>query len=188
MDLIDDTVVNPKNTSKGRLISFTAIIFFLALFAYALWPQLAVSRNAPTTLAPGAPAPGFIVPIYGGSDLSLAGLRGSVVVVNFWASWCGPCRLEAPTLQQAWQDYQGKGVHFVGVDIQDTAADAKAFTDEFKITYPNGPDVDNSIARSYRITGVPETFLIGKDGRLARQFIGPVDKAEVEAMLDQLAQ
>jgi cytochrome c biogenesis protein CcmG, thiol:disulfide interchange protein DsbE len=189
MDPISDNVPGPQPRppkSKGRVISVMSVLFFVALLAYALWPQMAVSRTGGASLAPGAPAPGFTVPVYSGGQLSLADLAGSVAVVNFWASWCGPCRLEAPTLQQIWQDYQAKGVRFIGVDIQDTPADAKAFTDEFKITYPNGPDVDNSISHAYRITGVPETFVIGKDGRLARQFIGPVDRAGVETLLDQL--
>jgi cytochrome c biogenesis protein CcmG, thiol:disulfide interchange protein DsbE len=186
MNTISDNVTGPEPKKAGRFISFVAVVFFLALLVYALWPELAISRNAPTSWVPGAPAPGFTVPVYGGGELSLAGLRGSVVIVNFWASWCGPCRLEAPTLQQVWQDYQGKGVRFIGVDIQDTPEAARAFTDEFHLTYPNGPDADNSIARAYRITGVPETFLIDKDGRLARQFIGPIDQATVEGMLDQL--
>ena len=134
----------------------------------------------------GGAAPDFKLPLYGSGDLSLADLRGSVVVVNFWASWCGPCRYEAPTLEQLWQEYRGQSVRFMGVDIQDTPEGAQRFIDEFHITYPNGPDQNNVIGRAYRITGVPETYLIGKDGRLAKQFIGPVEKAGFESAVNDL--
>jgi len=170
----------PKKSVSGR-VSVAATLFFGAVLVYALWPQIV----APPAGLGGA-APDFKIPRYAGGEMSLAGLRGSVVVVNFWASWCGPCRDEAPTLEQLWQEYQGKGVQFIGVDIQDTPEGAKGFIDEFHITYPNGPDPNNTIGRAYRITGVPETFLVGRAGRLAKQFIGPVDKAAVEAAVNDL--
>jgi cytochrome c biogenesis protein CcmG, thiol:disulfide interchange protein DsbE len=184
MEQASDNVVSrepaPKKSVSGW-VSVAAVLFFAAVLLYALWPQLA----APPA-NPGGAAPDFKIPRYSGGEMSLAGLRGSVVVVNFWASWCGPCRYEAPTLEQLWQEYQGKGVQFIGVDIQDTPEGAKGFIDEFHITYPNGPDPNNVTGRAYRITGVPETYLVGKDGRLAKQFIGPVDKAAFEAAVDDL--
>jgi cytochrome c biogenesis protein CcmG, thiol:disulfide interchange protein DsbE len=183
MEHTSGETVTQGQASKGvsGWITLGAVLFFGAVLIYALGPQIV----APPAVS-GGMAPDFKVPRYAGGEMSLAGLRGSVVVVNFWASWCGPCREEAPTLEQLWQEYQGRGVQFIGVDIQDTPEGAKGFIDAFHITYPNGPDPNNTIGRAYRITGVPETYLVGKDGRLAKQFIGPVDKAAFEAAVDDL--
>ena len=153
-------------------------IGILLIVGYALQPQI---------VSPiGGPAPNFVVPLFDGGDLALDDLQGSVVVVNFWASWCPPCREEAPVLERAWQDYKDKGVSFIGVAYKDNSAKAMAFNEEFNITYPTGEDQYGRIYRSYRVTGVPETFLIAKDGRLVKQFIGPVTDVNLEAALDEL--
>ena len=150
----------------------------LLIVGYALQPQL---------VSPiGSPAPNFVVSLFDGGELALADLQGSVVVVNFWASWCPPCREEAPILEQAWQDYKDEGVAFIGVAFKDNPAKAMAFNEEFNITYPTGEDPYSRISRSYRVTGVPETFLIAKDGRLVQQFIGPVTDVKLGAALDEL--
>jgi cytochrome c biogenesis protein CcmG/thiol:disulfide interchange protein DsbE len=111
-----------------------------------------------------------------------------VVVVNFWASWCAPCRDEAPVLERIWREYKDKGAILVGVNVNDVTTKAMAFIEEFNITYPNGPDPYNRISRAYGITGVPETFLIAKDGRLAKHYIGPISDARLRAALEELLQ
>jgi cytochrome c biogenesis protein CcmG/thiol:disulfide interchange protein DsbE len=90
-------------------------------------------------------------------------------VINFWASWCGPCRSEAPALQQVWEAYQDSGdVVLLGVDYVDNTQDALGYINEFGITYPNGPDLGTRISDMYHIQGVPETFVVGKDGTIFR--------------------
>jgi cytochrome c biogenesis protein CcmG/thiol:disulfide interchange protein DsbE len=94
----------------------------------------------------------------------LSQLRGQVVIINFWASWCPPCREEAAYLEQTWRKYEDKGVIFIGVDWVDTQKEALAYMKEFDLTYFNGPDLGTRVAEAYRIKGVPETFFVAKNG------------------------
>ncbi len=121
----------------------------------------------------GATVPDFSLTTFAGETVDIRDLRGQVVVVNFWASWCKPCEQEAAELEQAYQLYKDQGVAFLGVDYVDTDREAMAYLEKFGITYPNGPDLGTRISQAFRIRGVPETYLIGPDGRLVVIKIGP---------------
>lgn len=121
----------------------------------------------------GATVPDFTLTTFDGETVDIRDLRGQVVVVNFWASWCKPCEQEAAELEQAYQVYKDQGVAFLGVDYVDTDREAMAYLEKFGITYPNGPDLGTRISQAFRIRGVPETYLIGPDGRLVAIKIGP---------------
>jgi len=177
--MTDNTASSEKTGRAGWIVAAMAIGFVLIL-GYGL-------RSRSASLV-GAPAPEFALSLFDGGALSLADLRGSVVVVNFWASWCAPCRDEAPVLERVWLEYEDQGVVFVGVNFRDVPAKAVAFIEEFDITYPNGLDPYNRVSRAYGITGVPETFLIAKDGRLAEHHIGPITEAGLRAALEVLLQ
>lgn len=129
----------------------------------------------------GEPAPDFELLTYDGDLIKLADLRGQVVVINFWASWCIPCEAEAADLESTWQQYKDQGVVFLGVAYVDTETGARAFMDRFGLTYPNGPDLRTEISHRYRIKGVPETFVVGKDGILRKLFVGPTTAAALQA-------
>lgn len=134
-------------------------------------------------------APEFTLPLFEQFEqdqISLADLRGQVVVVNFWASWCVECYKEAELLEQAWQDYKDQGVMFIGVDYLDTDTEGLAYMAKYGITYPSGPDIGDKISQDYAITGVPETFFIDKDGNIAHVQIGPIGKAELYGLLEKL--
>lgn len=135
----------------------------------------------------GRPAIDFALNLFDGGTLSLSGLRGKPVVVNFWASWCPPCREEAATLEKTWRAYKDKGVVFVGVDIQDTEAAARAYIEEFHVTYPNGPDRDGKITIDYGVSGIPITFFINREGQIVNRWVGAITEpllvAQVEALL-----
>jgi cytochrome c biogenesis protein CcmG/thiol:disulfide interchange protein DsbE len=162
-------------------------LIFLLLYGLQL-------RSAPP-LASGR-APEFNLTTFDGRNFSSNSLKGKVVVVNFWASWCIPCRDEAPALERAWEKYGGRGLVVLGVDYVDTEPEAKGFIAEFKQTYPNGPDVGTRISQAYHISGVPETYFVDKDGKLLAgidssghvngNWIGPVPEDALVARIEQL--
>jgi len=119
-------------------------------------------------------------------QIALSDLRGQVVVVNFWASWCVECYKEADLLEQAWQDYKDRGVVFIGVDHLDTEKEALAYMEKYNITYPSGPDLGDKISQDYAITGVPETFFIDKDGNIVHVQLGPIEKTQLYGLIDKL--
>ncbi|MGB3717124.1 MAG: TlpA disulfide reductase family protein, partial [Candidatus Promineifilaceae bacterium] len=106
--------------------------------------------------------------------------------INFWASWCPPCREEAPYLESTWRKYQDKGVFFIGVDYADAEKEALAYIDEFDITYFNGPDLGTRIAQVYRMDGVPETYYVAKNGELRGTKIGPLFPPELDQRIEEL--
>lgn len=136
----------------------------------------------------GQPAPDFQLTTFDGESYQLYDYRGSVVVVNFWASWCETCKPEAKDLQAAHQFYQPRGdVLFLGVDYLDIEPEALAYLEEFGITYPNGPDLRTEISQAFRVRGVPETFIIDREGVIAHLQIGPFRSLEeILAIIDPL--
>jgi len=112
-------------------------------------------------------APLFEVPGYDGHPLRLAAFRGHPILLNFWASWCLPCRAEAANLEAAYLKYKSRGMVFIGVDLQnDTWGDSRAFLQGRHITYPQGRDETGKVGRTYRVVGIPTTYFIGADGRI----------------------
>jgi cytochrome c biogenesis protein CcmG/thiol:disulfide interchange protein DsbE len=131
-------------------------------------------------------APDFSLGLFDGSTFTLSGAlqTGKPVVVNFWASWCGPCADEAPLLQDAAQRY-GNRVTFVGVDVQDVDTDGQAFIRKYGITYPNGSSGAGPISIQYGMRGVPETYFVAPDGRLIRKW-NTLTAADLEQFLGEL--
>jgi len=132
----------------------------------------------------GATVPDFTLTTFDGQTIDIQDLRGKVVVINFWASWCKPCEQEAAELEQAYNRYRDEEVVFLGVDYVDTDREAMAYLEKFGITYPNGPDLGTRISQAFRIRGVPETYLVAADGRLAAIKIGPY--ASLEEIVGQI--
>ena len=171
-----------KNISIGAFIAWIAVFALLALMAVGLL------RNQEGPVTVGEIAPEYTLTTFDGEQISSTDLDGKVVVLNFWASWCKPCEEEAAELETAWRFYQPRGdVIFLGVDYVDTETEARAYLNKFDITYPNGPDLRTQISQAYRIRGVPETFIIGKDGKLAAFKISPfLSLGEIKGMIDPL--
>ncbi|MBI4527048.1 MAG: TlpA family protein disulfide reductase [Deltaproteobacteria bacterium] len=132
----------------------------------------------------GRQAPSFMLMLFDESTIRLEDLRGKVVFLNFWASWCLPCRAEAKTLEAAWKKYKDRNVVFLGVNIQDKEDDARAFIKEFEITYRNGRDTGR-IAVDYGVWGIPETFFIDRQGRITYKHVGSLGLPMITAKLDQ---
>jgi cytochrome c biogenesis protein CcmG/thiol:disulfide interchange protein DsbE len=134
-------------------------------------------------------APDFTLQIFeemGGGEFSLSENRGKVIIINFWASWCGPCRAEAPALQAVWEAYQDRGdVVLIGVDYVDNTQDALGYIEEFNITYPNGPDLGTKISDAYHIQGVPETFVVDKEGDIFQFIYAGVTARDLANIIDR---
>lgn len=171
-------------TGRGRTI---ALVVGIILVGGILLISLLGLRQANTPRPEvGRPAPSFSLPLFDGGHIALADLKGKPVVVNFWASWCVPCVDEAPQLEQAWRAYKERGVGFLGIDYVDTEPKAREFMEKHGITYPNGPDLGSRISQEYRIKGVPETFVIDKDGIVRFVKIGPTTADELRSVLEPL--
>lgn len=142
--------------------------------------------NAISSPLIGHAAPAFTLRTLSGRALSLQSLRGKPVVVNFWASWCADCLIEHPTLLSAWQAYAPRGVVFVGVDYQDTRADAIKWLQTQGAPWEILEDPGQSAALSFGVYGVPETFLIDRQGTIRYKFIGPVPPTRLSQDLTTL--
>ena len=160
--------------------------------------QLTLQAGMPTevdvTLPPAAQvtvntdgtAPDFTIQMFDGSSFKLSEQRGKVVLINFWASWCGPCRAEMPALSDMWDKYKDRVV-FIGVASNDSASAAKAFAQNFKVRHPLAFDTDNSVADAYEVSAFPTTFLVNKKGIIRSRLVGAVDINGLPALLDALA-
>lgn len=140
----------------------------------------------------GSPAPDFSLALYAGyrADLpetvTLSSLRGKIVVINFWGSWCPECHVEAEDLQRVYDKYRTREVVFIGVDYLDTEAEAMRYLTRYAITYANGIDVQQKISTAYRITAAPETFIIDREGRVAEIIIGGTNEAALSQQIESV--
>ncbi len=183
---MEHALPRPNRPTRGRnLLLSSGLVLILGLVAVMAMNL----NNIESVDLQSQKAPELSLTVFdqfGQDQLVLSELRGQVVVINFWASWCVECYKEAALLEQAWQDYKDQGVLFVGVDYLDTRKEALAYIEKYGITYPNGPDIGDKISKDYALTGVPETFFIDKAGNIAHVQIGPIEKAQLYGLLDKL--
>lgn len=183
-DITQETVTAKQETParKHSLGSIVAFVLVLSLLAILGWRLVEVNRGQ----VESGMAPDFSLTSFDGETITLSDLRGQVVIVNFWASWCPPCREEAPYLEDTWRKYKDEGVVFIGVDYADTEVKALAYIDEFDITYFNGPDLGTRISHDYKMKGVPETYYIAKNGEIRGVKIGPLVAPELDQKIEEL--
>jgi cytochrome c biogenesis protein CcmG/thiol:disulfide interchange protein DsbE len=189
-----ETKVNPPvGEKKARGVAvWVQVLVWVGLLALLALVAFGLMKAQQPIMAVGAQVPEFTLSLYSGyeyegaSEVSLSDLRGRVVVLNFWASWCKPCEGEAADLESAWRSYQESGqVVFLGVDYVDTEPEARSYLSKFEITYPNGPDLGTRISQLFnRNLGVPETYIIDRDGVLRYIKIGPfLSVQEVQSVI-----
>jgi cytochrome c biogenesis protein CcmG/thiol:disulfide interchange protein DsbE len=156
----------------------------IVLFTLPLAYGLTRDPNARSEALVGHAAPGFSLPLLGGSgDVSLDRLRGRVVVLNFWASWCSACREEHQALADAWTRFRPRGAALVGIAFEDREQDASRFVAELGEGWPHGIDPGDRIGMSYGVTGVPETVVIDPSGNVAARWVGPVTYDQLAAAI-----
>ncbi len=196
----------PSDQTRQRRLSrltlpalvLTVCLALVALLTFGLL-KTSPNTNLDDALARGEAieAPAFELPIFTPGNLgptltrtlapalrdgriALEELRGTPLVLNFWASWCDPCREEMPILQRAWRTQaRADGVLFLGLDMQDSTDDARAFLRQYDISYLNIRDQNNDVARDYGVTGLPETIFIDRDGRAVGHVVGAINAAQI---------
>ena len=177
--------IPPTETNhSGRWGMLAAWIFVIALLV------LVGSRLASVIVdnsggAIGSAAAEFTLTSFDGDEYVLSDLRGKVVLINFWASWCLPCEAEAPILEGAWEYYQDRGdVLFLGIAYADTESKSLEFLEKFGVTYPNGPDLGTRISEAYVVKAVPETYIIDQNGIMVYAKIGQL--LSMDEIIDEI--
>ena len=168
-----------RSLSPAWMAAGVIALLVLGLLAYALFAQ---PIQPPFV---GGPVPVFELDAVDGTPMSLDVPGDQVTVVNFFASWCAPCRQEAAELEQTWRDYQRQGVQFYAIAYKDAASKARAFQESFGVSYPYAVDPGNRTSRTYGVTGVPETFIIGREGLLVHHFVGPITQSQLSQVIEE---
>ena len=185
-------MTRPRQEHSVRLLLLVGALSLaaLGLFGYAGdAPPLASLRDRLPGSGPGGsgPAPDFAFDTFSGQHTQLADFKGNAVVLNFWASWCIPCRAEMPYFERVFRQYRDRGVMFVGLAVEDDPRSAQDFLKTLGVTYPTGIDRRNEAASRYGVIGLPTTVFITPDGMIARRWNGPVSEEQLTALVDQIA-
>jgi len=184
----------PQEAPKRGVPLWAQIVVWAGLATLLFVVALGLNRAQQGTVQPGEIIPDFSLTLFDGyqfegkDKVNFNELRGKVVVINFWASWCKPCEQEAADLEAAWRYYEPTGeVVFIGIDYVDTEPEARGYLTKFDITYPNGPDLATRISQFFRIKGVPETYFIDRNGVLQYVQVGPFsNETQIRQQVDKL--
>ena len=172
-------------TGRQRLVIGLPVVLFIAVILAGLgFTMLRGPSGVRTSSLLNRPAPDFTIETFDRKPVDLASLKGTPVVINFWGSWCEPCKDEAPVLASAWQKYQAAGVQFVGIAVWDQPDAARAFAQHAGAAWINGLDNDGKIAIDYGVYGVPESFFVNREGILVERYVGPFLAEQGAARLD----
>ena len=179
---------SPETTPAGlkRTRPWGTIVLLLGVAAVIVVFGIQLARQNRGPLQPGDTMPDFTLQTFDGSTVATEQLRGRILVVNFWGSWCPPCRDEAPDLQLINEQYAGQGVVMIGVNRLDTDADAMEFIDQYGFSFANGADTGDLISRSFRLSGTPETYIIDRDGVVQSATYGTITYDRLVAALDAI--
>jgi len=172
------------------LVSLVCVGLLALLGSQLLTPAPRQATTANSLI--GRSAPDFTLPLLSvstgqepasPSTMHLASLKGKPIILNFWASWCGPCKHEAPLLESTWRVLQRQGVLLIGIDFQEPQSDAQNFLRTYRITYPNVVDRSGSVALSYDIIGLPDTFFLNRQGVIVSKVVGELTAQSLQSNL-----
>ena len=178
----------PAEKSRNSRLGIIAVVIIAVVFV----ALLCLGMRKAVVDRPDGVAPDFEVQFFNGYEwedkptANLSDFKGQPIVLNFWASWCVECRIEAELLENTWREYRDDGVIFLGVAYVDVEPKSIAYLQEYDITYPNAPDLRSSVSDKYDITGVPETFFIDQEGNVIHVQLGPVNETMLTGLIDQM--
>ena len=185
-----------RRTNRVRLVTMVAVAVPLIGLFTVLGIALSRSGGVPAGVAINATlgesevevsaARDFTLTTFDGAQVTLSGLRGKHVMVDFWSSWCPPCREEAPALAAAYDRYRAQGVEFVGVAVWDVESEAARFIEESGAAYPAGADTRGVIGVDYGLTGIPEKYFIDPRGNIVHKYVGPMTPEVLDTVLQSL--
>lgn len=181
----------PAAPVKQRVSTFTIVATALALGLLAIIGYALTQRDKASLV--GKPAPDFTITTYdtdqmgaySNTTMKLSSLKGKVVVLNVWASYCEPCQEEAEMLERVWRDLADNDVMFIGVANNDVESKSLEYLDYFDVTYPNAPDEGGEIYDEYGLEGIPETFIIAPDGKVTKHFISGMSERDLRSAIDK---
>ncbi len=178
----------PRAPLQGRRWLLAAVaVGVLALLGLLFWGMQRGPSTPINTVAPiNRPAPDFTVTTLDGQQLRMSDLRGKTVVLNIWASWCGPCKDEAGELNRAYAQYQGRNVAFVGIAFNDDTGPMREFVAKYGVPYPVALDPEGKISIDLGITGVPETYIVNPNGQMTQKWVGPITAKQLTTLLAPL--
>ena len=181
------TIQGNTNVVKGIAILILAILIslFTVFLATGLSNRTSVTGRSGEQLI-GEKSPDFLAAVIDGDSVSLSNYLGSPIVLNFRASWCPPCRDETPHFEKIWRLYRQKDVVLLGINVQDTLADADEYIKEFDVTFTNAIDKDGKIMVDYGVTGLPVTFFIDRDGIIIGRWVGSIGESSLKSRVEAL--
>jgi cytochrome c biogenesis protein CcmG, thiol:disulfide interchange protein DsbE len=191
---MNQTTPEVEPQKKRGVPLWVQVLIWVGLIALMGVVAVGLKRSQQGTVQVGEKAPDFTLTTFSGYDyngtsqVKLSDLKGKIVAVNFWASWCKPCEQEAADLQKTWlQNQPNNDVVFLGVDYVDTEPEARGYLEKFGITFTNGADLGTRISQAFRIKGVPETYFIDRNGVIQYIQVGPFQSvAEIQAVVDNI--
>jgi cytochrome c biogenesis protein CcmG/thiol:disulfide interchange protein DsbE len=175
-----------RRITLRRIMLLATVVTAVLAVVILLATGLGRDPSVPTSPLVGRVAPDFTLAQLDGPPVTLSKLRGQVVVVNFWASWCAECHTEQAALNETWQQFRDSGVVVVGVNFQDASDDARDYVRTAGVSYPVVKDSDSRAALAFGLRGIPETFIVDRSGRTVDRIIGPVDAARLASQLNSM--
>lgn len=172
----------------SNAVSKILTVLIIALLAYTLWSGLSDKGGVqnPSQLV-GKPAPEFVLKSFSDYEVKLSDFRGKTLLVNFWASWCHPCREEAPVLEKTYMSLSGRQVEFIGINIMDDRKSAEEYIKSFGGTFVNVYDPENRVHLDYGVGGVPETFFVNPEGIITGKHRGPLTEKMIMSYIENAA-